>query len=86
MVVTPIKRKRKKQGEPRDELTLAQKASNTELAKARISIEHSTAGLKRNRSVADILRNTRAGMSDQLMLVAIGLHNLRVTMRASYQH
>jgi len=86
VVVTPIKRKRKKQGEPRDELTPAQKASNTELAKARISIEHSNAGLKRNRSVADILRNTRTGMSDQLMLVAMGLHNLRVTMRSSYQH
>ena len=84
--MTPIKRKRKKQGEPRDELTPAQKESNTGLAKARISIEHSNAGLKRNRSVADILRNTRAGMSDQLMLVAMGLHNLRVTMRASYQH
>ncbi|GAC1566006.1 MAG: hypothetical protein NVS2B2_38030 [Ktedonobacteraceae bacterium] len=86
VVVTPIKRKRKKKGEPKDELTQAQKEANTGLAKARISIEHSNAGLKRNRSVADILRNTRAGMSDQLMLVAIGLHNLRVTMRASYQH
>lgn len=86
VVVTPIKRKRKKKGEPKDELTPAQKEANTGLAKARISIEHSNAGLKRNRSVADILRNTRVGISDQLMLVAIGLHNLRVTMRASYQH
>jgi DDE superfamily endonuclease len=86
VVVTPIKRKRKKKGEPKDELTQAQKEANTGLAKARISIEHSNAGLKRNRSVADILRNTRVGISDQLMLVAMGLHNLRVTMRASYQH
>ena len=86
VVVTPLKRTRKKKGEPRDELTQAQKEHNTDLAKARISIEHSNAGLKRNRSVADILRNTRQGMSDQLMLVAMGLHNLRVTMRASYQH
>lgn len=86
VVVTPIKRKRKKQGEPRDELTPAQKEQNTLLAKARISIEHSNAGLKRNRSVADLLRNTRQGMSDQLMIVAMGLHNLRVTMRASYQY
>ncbi len=86
LVVTPIKRKRKKKGEPKDELTQEQKEANTGLAKARISIEHSNAGLKRNRSVADILRNTRAGISDQLMLVAMGLHNLRVTMRASYQH
>src|ERR1017187_6315831 len=65
VVVTPIKRKRKKKGEPRDELTPAQKEANTELAKARISIEHSNAGLKRNRSVAAILRNTRAGMRSE---------------------
>jgi hypothetical protein len=85
VVVTPIKRKRKKKGESREELTPAQKEHNKGLAKTRISIEHSNAGLKRNRSVTEILRNTRKGMSDRLMMVAMGLHNLRVTMRASYQ-
>ena len=85
VVVTPIKRKRTKKGEPRDELTPAQKEHNKELAKTRISIEHCNAGFKRNRSVTEILRNTRQGMSDQLMMVAMGLHNLRVTMKASYQ-
>jgi hypothetical protein len=85
VVVTPMKRKRKKKGEPREELTPAQKEHNSELAKTRISIEHSNAGLKRNRSVTEILRNTRKGMSDRLMMVAMGLHNLRVSMRASYQ-
>ena len=85
VVVTPIKRKRKKKGEPREELTPAQKAHNKNLAKTRISIEHSNAGLKRNRSVTEILRNTRQGMSDRLMLIAMGLHNLRVSVRASYQ-
>lgn len=85
VVRTPHKRKRKKQGEPKDELTPAQKAHNTNLAKARISIEHSNAGFKRNRSVSEVLRNTREGMSDLLALVAMGLHNLRVLLRASYQ-
>ena len=85
VVVTPIKRKRKKKGEPREELTPAQKEHNRGLAKTRISIEHRNAGFKRNRSVTEILRNTRQGISDQLMLIAMGLHNLRVTMRASYQ-
>jgi hypothetical protein len=85
VVVTPIKRKRKKKGEPREELTPAQKEHNRGLAKTRISIEHSNAGFKRNRSVTEILRNTRQGISDRLMLIAMGLHNLRVTMRASYQ-
>ena len=85
LVITPLKRKRKKQGEPKDELTPSQKAHNTALAKARISIEHSNAGFKRHRSVSDILRNTREGMSDLLAMVAMGLHNLRVMLRASYQ-
>ena len=85
MVTTPFKRKRKKKGEPKDELTPAQKEFNTRLSKRRISIEHSNAGIKRSHSVSDILRNTRQGMSDQLMMVAMGLHNLRVSLRASYQ-
>jgi hypothetical protein len=85
VVVTPFKRKRKKKGQPREELTTKQKEHNRALAKTRISIEHSNAGFKRNRSVTEILRNTRKGMSDCLMMVAMGLHNLRVTMRASYQ-
>jgi len=84
-VITPIKRKRKKKGEPRDELTPTQKEHNRRLAQTRISIEHSNAGFKRNRSVTEILRNTRKGISDRLMLIAMGLHNLRVTLRASYQ-
>jgi len=85
VIQTPFKRKRKKKGEPKDELTEQQKEANDALAKARISTEHSNAGFKRNRSVTDILRNTRQGMSDFLALAAMGLHNLRVSMRASYQ-
>jgi DDE superfamily endonuclease/Helix-turn-helix of DDE superfamily endonuclease len=85
-IIIPFKRKRKKKGEPKDELTEQQKEANTLLSKTRISIEHSNAGFKRNRSVTDILRNTRQGMSDSLALVAMGLHNLRVSMRVSYQY
>jgi hypothetical protein len=84
-IITPYKRKRKKKGEPKDELTTQQKEANTALASARISIEHSNAGFKRNHSVTAVLRNTRPGMSDSLAMVAMGLHNLRVSMRVSYQ-
>ena len=84
-VTLPHKKKRKKKGDPKDKLTDDQKAANHQLASERVAIEHSNAGFKRNRSVSDILRNTRNGMSDQLTLVAMGLHNLRVTMRVSYQ-
>jgi len=85
-ISVPFKRKRAKKGEPKNELTEQQKEANARLASARISIEHSNAGFKRNRSVTDILRNTRPGMSDSLAMVAMGLHNLRVSMRVSYQY
>jgi hypothetical protein len=84
-LILPIKKKRKKKGEPKDVLTDEQKAYNHALASVRIVVEHSNAGFKRNRSVADVLRNTREGMGDQLTIVAMSLHNLRVTMRPSYQ-
>ncbi len=85
VVTTPTKRKPTKKGEPKSELTTEQKEHNRTLSKERISIEHSNAGFKRNHSVTQILRNTREGMSDSLAMVAMGLHNLRVSVRASYQ-
>jgi hypothetical protein len=44
-------------------------------------VEHVIAGVKRCRIVKDILRLTKAGVSDRVMEVACGLHNLRVTCR-----
>ena len=85
VVTTPIKRPRTKKGEPKSVLSEEQKGYNRTLSKERISIEHSNAGFKRNRSVVEVLRNTRQGMSDALAMVAMGLHNLRVSMRTSYQ-
>lgn len=84
-VILPIKKKRKPKGQPKDTLTDEQKAYNRALASPRVAVEHSNAGFKRNRSAADILRNTREGMGDMLTVVAISLHNLRVSMRPSYQ-
>ena len=44
-------------------------------------MEHSLAGVKRSRSVKDVLRNTREGFSDLAMVAACGLHNLRLACR-----
>jgi hypothetical protein len=44
-------------------------------------VEHSLAGVKRSRSVKDVLRNTKDGFSDLTMVAACGLHNLRVECR-----
>jgi DDE superfamily endonuclease/Helix-turn-helix of DDE superfamily endonuclease len=83
-VITPHKKKRKRKGEPKDELSPEQRQWNRELAHERIGIEHSNAGFKRNRSAADILRNTREGIGKLFDEIAMALHNLRVTARASY--
>jgi hypothetical protein len=44
-------------------------------------VEHSLAGVKRCRSVKDVLRNTKEGFSDVAMVIACGLHNLRLGCR-----
>jgi hypothetical protein len=47
----------------------------------RVVVEHIIAGVKRCRIVKDVLRLTKAGISDQVMEIACGLHNLRVSCR-----
>ena len=58
------------------ELTDAEKALNTALAKKRIFVEHAIRGSKRQRIAAEIFRNTSAGMIDLSIEVAAGLFNL----------
>jgi hypothetical protein len=47
----------------------------------RVVVEHVIAGVKRCRIVKDVLRLTRADISDRVMEIACGLHNLRVSCR-----
>ena len=47
----------------------------------RVVVEHIIAGVKRCRIVKDVLRLTKEGISDQVMEIACGLHNLRVSCR-----
>ena len=51
------------------------------IASVRIEVEHVIAGIKRCRIVKDVLRLTKEGVSDLVMEIACGLHNLRVTCR-----
>ena len=64
------------------ELPAYSQTINKVISRVRVSVEHAIAGVKRCRVVADTFRNWRAGMVDQVMLAAAGLHNLRVTARA----
>jgi hypothetical protein len=44
-------------------------------------VEHVIAGVKRCRIVKEVLRLTKEGVSDLVMEIACGLHNLRVSCR-----
>ena len=68
------------------QLTPQEKERNRKLSRLRVRVEHSLAGVKRSRSVKDVLRNTKEGFSDLAMVVACGLHNLRVECRKKRSH
>jgi len=54
---------------------------NHRIASARVVVENVLAGVKRGRIVKDVLRLTTEGLSDLVMEIACGLHNLRVNCR-----
>ena len=57
------------------------KLLNKLCSSVRIVVEHVITGVKRCRIVKEQLRLTKDGVSDMVMEIACGLHNLRVTCR-----
>lgn len=64
-------------------MSVGDKFLNHLISSVRIIVEHVLAGVKRCRIVKDVLRLTKAGISDLVMEIACGLHNLRVSCRHS---
>ena len=62
-------------------MSVGDKFLNHLVSSVRIVVEHVMAGVKRCRIVKDVLRLTKAGMSDMVMEIACGLYNLRVSCR-----
>ena len=62
-------------------MSIGDKFLNHLISSVRIIVEHVLAGVKRCRIVKDVLRLTKAGISDLVMEIACGLHNLRVSCR-----
>ena len=58
---------------------------NKMISRVRIVVENVISGVKRCRIVKDELRQTKEGISDVVMEIACGLHNLRVTFRQPIQ-
>jgi hypothetical protein len=80
-VKLPIKRKRVAKG-IKNELTHEEKQYNKELAKERIVVENSIAGLKRFHLITNRLRlKLDFSCLDNIMLVLAGLWNLNVANR-----
>ena len=64
---------------------MGEKLFNRACSSVRIVVEHAISGVKRCRIVKDILRLTKKGISDLVMEIACGLHNLRVSCRKQLQ-
>jgi hypothetical protein len=62
-------------------LSVNQKAYNKLLASISVSVENVMAGVKRLSVVKDKIRLKRNQIRDQVMLIACGLHNLRIARR-----
>jgi len=60
---------------------VAEKMLNRIISGMRIEVEHVIAGVKRCRIVKEVLRLRKAGISDVVMEIACGLHNLRISCR-----
>ncbi|MGV3589346.1 MAG: transposase family protein [Adhaeribacter sp.] len=66
---------------PLGELTAVDKGYNRLLASVRVKVEHVMAGVKRIRIVKDKIRLHGEQIRDLVMLIACGLHNLRIAHR-----
>ncbi len=66
-------------------MTQVDKFFNKLISSVRIVVENVICGVKRCRIVKDILRLSKENISDLVMEIACGLHNLRVTFRQPLQ-
>jgi len=79
--VTTNQPKKKRRGK---ELTKEEKEANRELSRVRVVIEHLISGAKRLRIVKEEMRLKVENVSDDVMEIACGTHNLRNLMRKRF--
>lgn len=73
--------KKKPKGE---NLTTGDKIINRIISRTRVGVEHVIAGIKRLHIVKHVFRNIQDDREDQVMLLACGLHNFRMSHRLNY--
>jgi hypothetical protein len=74
-VVMPVKKQKKQ------ELSKEDKAYNKLISSMRVKVEHVMAGVKRLRTVKEKLRLRTEDIHDEIMLIACGIHNIRIDNR-----
>jgi DDE superfamily endonuclease/Helix-turn-helix of DDE superfamily endonuclease len=65
------------------ELSAEDRERNRLISKVRIIAEHVISGIKRCHILKDVVRNTRAGFVDLVMVITCGLHNFRTQCRST---
>lgn len=76
VVIQPVKKPRGKA------LTDAQKQANREIARQRVVARHAIGGVKTWRIVKEQIRSWCHALRDRVMVLACGLHNVRLKCRA----
>jgi hypothetical protein len=64
-------------------LTDEQKDFNRNISSFRVLVEHAICGVKKCRIVKERLRCRKFGFDDLVMLIACGLHNVRMSLKLS---
>ena len=77
MTYQPRKKLKNKEGRAED------KSFNREVSAIRVRVEHAIGGLKPSNIISDIYRHRRGDFEDQVLPIAAGLHNFRMSMRAA---
>ncbi|MFK7933838.1 MAG: transposase family protein [Saprospiraceae bacterium] len=78
-VEIPHKKPRKSKKNPDPILTPKQKEENTEKSRLRIFVENAIAGIKRYNILVYKFRNKKLNFDDDVMAIAAGLWNFRIT-------
>jgi len=65
------------------ELTAEQKEENRKISSYRIKVEHAIGSVKVYRIVKERFRCTKHGFGDDVMLIACGLHNFKVSLKTN---
>ena len=59
------------------------KSLNQEVSAIRVHVEYAIGVLKPSNIISDIYRHRRGDFEDQVLPIAAGLHNFRMSMRAA---